>query len=275
LDESLPEDTAEGSRVKAARSQVLDDAALEGTYSKATVSWAQIEPGAFDIRFRVLDTPPFEISQRKFNVGFKAEAEIAQGKGLIGIAADASSQGNWFGLGFDQDSVAITRTSLEMQTMGPGSFYQVSIDMVELYRRFPAAPDVGILIDRLQNMKLARQPLIAARLRESMQHALAAGEQTPSAAWLRAPGLPQTVHSLLTPILIAAVENSERTRLRSSLPLQRRNAAVRKCVDYMRAHVDSTVTLMDLSQACGLQVRSLVNAFEAITGLSPISNAFG
>jgi AraC family ethanolamine operon transcriptional activator len=38
----------------------------------------------------------------------------------------------------------------------------------------------------------------------------------------------------------------------------------------MREHIDETITLLDLSRACGMRSRSLINAFEAITGLSPM-----
>jgi AraC family transcriptional regulator, ethanolamine operon transcriptional activator len=270
LDKTPLDNRLRDSRLRAEQSRLLDDAALEGTYVKATVSWAQIEPGAFDIRFRVLDTPPFEVSQRTFNVGFKAEAEISRGKALIGIAADETTQGTWFGQGFDQNSVAISQTSLEMQTTGSGSFYQVSIDIQELQRRFPTAPDVGALIESMQSMKLARYPVIAANLRDSFQQALSVGEATPNSAWLRAPGISQSVHSSLVPILAAAVGDSDRAAFETSLTTERRRAAVRTCEEYMRTHIDTTVTLLDLSQACGLQIRSLENAFQAITGMSPI-----
>jgi AraC family ethanolamine operon transcriptional activator len=38
----------------------------------------------------------------------------------------------------------------------------------------------------------------------------------------------------------------------------------------MRENLDKTLTLLDLSRYCGMRSRSLVNAFEAITGFSPM-----
>ena len=38
----------------------------------------------------------------------------------------------------------------------------------------------------------------------------------------------------------------------------------------MHEHIDGTVTLLDLSEITGLRSRSLINAFEAATGFSPM-----
>ncbi len=38
----------------------------------------------------------------------------------------------------------------------------------------------------------------------------------------------------------------------------------------MRDHLAAEVTLLELSQVSGIRVRSLINAFEAVTGFSPI-----
>ena len=40
---------------------------------------------------------------------------------------------------------------------------------------------------------------------------------------------------------------------------------------YMREHLDKTVTLEDLSETSGLRLRSLINAFQAVTGFSPMA----
>jgi AraC family ethanolamine operon transcriptional activator len=47
--------------------------------------------------------------------------------------------------------------------------------------------------------------------------------------------------------------------------------AVRTCDEYMRAHIDEPISLQNLSDACGFRPRSLINAFEAFTGVSPMS----
>lgn len=38
----------------------------------------------------------------------------------------------------------------------------------------------------------------------------------------------------------------------------------------MREHIDEAISLLDLSRACGMRSRSLINAFKAIAGLSPM-----
>jgi AraC family ethanolamine operon transcriptional activator len=38
----------------------------------------------------------------------------------------------------------------------------------------------------------------------------------------------------------------------------------------MRENLDRSLTILDLSRICGMRARSLINAFEAVTGLSPM-----
>jgi AraC family transcriptional regulator, ethanolamine operon transcriptional activator len=56
-----------------------------------------------------------------------------------------------------------------------------------------------------------------------------------------------------------------------SRSVTRRVAAVRLCEEYVLQNVDSNPTLCDLSRISGLRLRSLINAFQAVTGMSPMA----
>jgi len=79
---------------------------------------------------------------------------------------------------------------------------------------------------------------------------------------------PKRIYGTLIPLL-AATRGDDHV-VESSKCLNRRLAAVRVCEAYMREHVDATVTLLDLSEVSGMRSRSLINAFEAVTGYSPM-----
>jgi AraC family ethanolamine operon transcriptional activator len=80
------------------------------------------------------------------------------------------------------------------------------------------------------------------------------------------------VRRALLPLLADAVAGGgSGATVERSLSLNRRVAAVRVCEAYMREHLDKTVTLVDLSEVSGLRLRSLINAFQAVTGFSPMA----
>ena len=59
-------------------------------------------------------------------------------------------------------------------------------------------------------------------------------------------------------------------RVRRNQPTRRiRSAAVETCVNYIDAHLHYTVTLGDLSRACGLSPSHLSRLFKKETGLPP------
>jgi AraC family transcriptional regulator, ethanolamine operon transcriptional activator len=71
--------------------------------------------------------------------------------------------------------------------------------------------------------------------------------------------------------LLAAATANPRTRwIEAPRSVARRLTAVRACENYMREHVAMTITLLDLSGVARMPTRSLINAFEAITGFSPM-----
>src|SRR5579871_701461 len=132
----------------------LERAALEGTFVPTSISWAQLEPGAFDVGYGLLNASPVELSYRKFNLAFKAEADIAPDKMLIGLVADPRTKARWFGAPVDAAMIAATRSGIDVRSDGGGSFYQATLDRAELERRFSTAPDAIALLENLDGATL-------------------------------------------------------------------------------------------------------------------------
>jgi AraC-like DNA-binding protein len=251
------------------RSHLLERSALEGTYALNSVTWAQLEPGRFEVRYAVIDALPLQISARSVNVGFKVEAEIAPQKFVLGLTADLRTRARWFGTDLRDAHVVATRNLVALSTAGPSAFYQIAVDEAALARQSPTAPDALALMENIRGAKLVRDPIHAKRLRAACRRLFAAGK---NAAGANPPDrLPlRSIYGTLVPLLAAAIESIDVHTVESSKCLTRRLSAVRACEVYMRGHVDETVTLLDLSQISGMRSRSLINAFEAVTGFSPM-----
>jgi AraC family transcriptional regulator, ethanolamine operon transcriptional activator len=249
-------------------SHLLERSAIEGTYAPGSLKWAQLEPGAFEVRYKVLEAAPVEVSMRSINVGFSSEAQIAPHKLAIGLIADKTTNARWFGIGVDERDIAVSADTMEMSTEGPSSFYDISLDARAIARDFSGAPDAIELIAGVRSPALARDPIQAARLRTWIRWLFfRSGE---SVGTLRKGFSLESVYGTLIPLLASAVEQVDAHRVEPSKCLTRRLAAVRACETYMRDHVDATVTLLHLSQVSGMRSRSLINAFEAVTGFSPM-----
>jgi AraC-like DNA-binding protein len=252
--------------MKLERSHLLDRAA-EGSYAPDTLSWAQLEPGNFEVRYGFVDAGPMRLALRKMNVGFKGEAQIARHRSVMGVVADTRTKARWFGSRMDAGSVFSSGTSAELSTLGAGSFFTVTVNEPTLARDFPSTPDVLALLDIARPPRLFQEPLHAVRLRLAMHRIFALSASVRH----RSRELPsQRICGTLIPLLAAMADRSGDRVVESSKCLNRRLAAVRVCETYMREHVDATLTLLDLSQVSGMRSRSLINAFEAVTGYSPM-----
>jgi AraC family transcriptional regulator, ethanolamine operon transcriptional activator len=239
-------------------SHLVESTALAAFEAK-TVHWAQLEPGTFVVRYGVVDAAPVEVSLRTFNLGLKVEADLTPQRSVVGIMAGSCIGARWFGAEIDQSSIAATHSFVNLSTDGPASFYQMSVDEAMLQRLFPDAPDALALLDNVQTVKLAQHPTYAKRLRICMDR-------------LFSEGLPpaKTIYGTLIPLLANTMEGFDEHVIEPSKCHTRRLAAVRSCEAYMREHIGESVTLLDLSQMSGMRSRSLSNAFEAVTGFSPM-----
>jgi len=239
-----------------------------GAYVPGSFSCAQLEAGVFDPHHDDLSATPLHVSRQSFNLGFKVEARVAPGKMLFGLL-DSRAQARWFGSPVGQYAIAATRDAIDLSTKGSASFYSVVIDGSALHRDGMVSPDVITLLENLPDVGLANAPLHVTPLRESIRRLFSLVRHRHGALLPR--GLPlAVVGGTLVPLLADTVGGFRSNAVEPSRSLTRRVRAVRTCEGYMREHVDATVTLLDLSTACGVRSRSLINAFQAVTGFTPM-----
>jgi AraC-like DNA-binding protein len=247
------------------RSHLLEGSA-RGTHVLSGVDWAQLEKGTFEVRHGILRAEPLTLTLRRMNLGFKSAASVTPNTAMIGLLADSRTRCRWFGQAADSSSIAASRTSIDLTTRGASAFYAISVDEGALCRMFPDAPDASDLVETTRKVKLSRDALYAARLRSQMRTlfdmARLLGRDRP----LPSRGICGT----LVPLLAAATKRFDAHSIEPSLCLNRRITAVRRCESYMRNHVDEALTLLDLSRVAGVRSRTLINAFLAITGFSPM-----
>jgi AraC family ethanolamine operon transcriptional activator len=238
---------------------VLERAAIEGSYVSSSLSWAQLQRGTFDIAYNVLEEPALRVACRMYNMAFQAEAKIEADRTVVAVLADPRTRARWFGTDFGSDVIATARDAIDVRTDGPSAFFSVTTDEGSLQRHFPRSPDAEVLSRDLVRISMIRDRTRAAHIRGVIRRLFSQ---------------PSVAQRMASSTLIALLADSlgdyggpavERTKC-----LNRRFAAVRACEAYMRDHVDATVTLLDLSTICGMRARSLINAFEAVTGLSPM-----
>ncbi len=241
-----------------------DDA---GTLLAGSLSWSQLEPGHFEARREVADLGAVRVVRRAFNLGLRAQGELQPGKVLVGIAADSETKARWFGSEADSDDIAATGRSIDLCTSGPGTFYSATIDVHELEHYSRDLRETVASIAEGCNACLVRDPALAARLRLHLRMMLSAYKQMAETApvALRT-SLERTFLSFLGLLLEHAQGETVRSR-----SLTRRVAAVRLCEAYVKEHIESNPTLLDLSVISGLRLRSLINAFQAVIGLSPMA----
>jgi AraC family transcriptional regulator, ethanolamine operon transcriptional activator len=239
---------------------LLDHSALEASYVPASVSWAQLEPGAFDVGYRVVDVPALRVATRRYNMALQVQAAVQSEKCVI-IVVDEGSHARWYGTPFDSRGVAYTRSGLDIRTDGPNAFFSITLDERALRLEFANAPDAVDLVDGKLRGGVAQRDIMAARLRASVARVFEGR-----------PFLSRMLSGTLIPLLATVFDDLTDRAVERPKSLNRRFAAVRKCETYMREHVDSTISLLDLSAVSGMRSRSLINAFEAVTGLSPMDH---
>jgi AraC family ethanolamine operon transcriptional activator len=244
------------------------ETAFENAYAVDSIAWAQLEPGGFHVRYGVLDMPMINVSRREISVSTTFAADVAPDRALIGLVADCRTQARFFGIGVDENSIAASRSTVELTSVGPSSFYTLVVDESELQRQFPSTPDAMMLLEVFKDVKLSQDPVSANRLREWLDELFLPR--------MKANGIPprpsnKSIVGTVIPLMSSAIRGLDSHVVEAPKSLTRRIAAVRECVTFMTEHVDSTVTLLDLSQLTGLQTRSLINAFEAVVGMSPMT----
>lgn len=235
----------------------IDQSALVSLVN-STISWAQLERGNLDVAFQVIATPPFVISFRSVNLACLVTAKLEQVKTALVMVESHRSAARWWGREMTGEHVALSRRELDLRTTGPSTVFGIAIDENHLQSNYSDSLDAADLFGTLKRDSVSHNPIIAARLRGAVRFICSQGAQHPAISGALIPLLAQTLKSVDR----YSVEPTEHSKLRF--------AAVRACEAYMREHLDERLTLLDLSRYCGMRSRSLMNAFEAITGFSPM-----
>lgn len=248
---------------------LFERTALGDTYALDTLKWAQLGAGRLEFSYGVITADPIELSLRAYSTGFALEADLTHGRLVIAILADSRAKARWFGAEVDSGYVYGTRSHVDFSVARRGATYRIRIDEDALHRLFPEAPDVHALSENAGSVILTRNPMVAARLRSALHRVFST---TISSGTTVSPnGAPaKIIYGTIVPLLSSALESFDEHGVEASKCLTRRLSAVRKCEEYMRDNADATLTLLDLSQVSGMRSRSLINAFEAVTGFSPM-----
>jgi AraC-like DNA-binding protein len=223
----------------------------------STIRWQQLQPGNFDVAFKVLAAPPIVISSRTMNLAFHGTAQVVPGRHSV-VTIDSATEARWRGSAFGPSHIA-SGDEVDVRTTGASTLLAIAVDEPDLQKNFCDSLDASDVVDRLAGNRIAGNLVTANRLRTAVRQICAAESS-----------MPPTVAGTILALLADTVAEIDDYSIVRSHCLNRRYAAVRKCAAYMREHIDETITLIDLSTACGMRSRSLINAFEAIVGLSPM-----
>jgi AraC-like DNA-binding protein len=230
-------------------------------------SWSQLEPGQLHADQEVADLGAVQVVRLSFSLGLRAEGELPSGKRLIGTLGDSRMTARWFGVEGNGEHVATSRRAVDLCTHEASTFYYATIDERPLDNLSSGVCDAIASIDASSNGSLTHDRALARRLRVGMKTILEAYKRTAQGAPV---SLRTKVDRLFTPLLALSLERGD-TATAVPRSLTRRIAAVRACEAYVREHVESNPTLSDLTIVSGLRLRSLINAFQAVTGLSPMA----
>jgi AraC family ethanolamine operon transcriptional activator len=151
-----------------------------------------------------------------------------------------------------EDDVAVGRGAIDVCATGPGELLSVHLDA-------NTVRDLGVGA-ATDNAYLLRNPAGTPRLRSFLSRLFEIGE-------LRPVGERRDIENAL----LALVREVALGRRIVPGALMQRFQAVRACDAYMHEHIDEPISLQNLSDACGFRPRSLINAFEAFTGVSPMA----
>jgi AraC family transcriptional regulator, ethanolamine operon transcriptional activator len=223
----------------------------------SSMTWEQLQPGKLEVAFRVFQVGPLTLSTRDVNLAFHGFAQVASHRSGV-MAVESKTEAHWRGSPFDTTTLALGN-EVDIRTTGAITLFGIAVDQPELRMTCPDSLDASNLVEKLTRSKVTNTPAAAAAFRAAIRM-VSAHEGGP----------PPGASGTLVPLLATLLDEIDQHAVDRSHCLNRRYAAVRSCERYMREHIDETVTLLNLSLACGMRSRSLINAFEAIMGYSPM-----
>ncbi|HKE37080.1 MAG TPA: helix-turn-helix domain-containing protein, partial [Candidatus Baltobacteraceae bacterium] len=204
----------------------------------------QLEPGDLRIERTTIPFPELTLRRTRANLGIRAAGDMLGKSTVVALVGD-DTDARWSGAAFDRGSVASSRSRVDLLTRGPATLYTIAVGSDALPREF-----------------VSFDPQRANRLRRFLEGLAGAAERDGcETATRRSAG--RTIVNFLS--LLGDGESGRR------LPEPRRVAAVRRCEEYVFDHIDENPTLAQLANVSGLGMRSLINAFRAVTGYSPMA----
>lgn len=224
-----------------------------------SISWAQLERGRLEIGFRVAQVGPLVISSRTSNLAFQIQAALQPGRTVVSIIESLRPGARWFGQEVDARTVALRRDELDVRTTSGATVLGIAVDRNELQAQFPDSLDAAELFATLNDNRVSQDAVAATRLGNAVR-SVCFGSAPPA----------RSISGTLIPLLATTFSTYDAYAVERTAATNRRFAAVRACEAYMRAHLDSSLTILDLSRVARMRSRTLINAFEAITGFAPM-----
>lgn len=223
-----------------------------------SITWAQLERGAMDVSYAVVESPPLVVSLRTANLAFQVEGALQPGRTSVAVVDSARPGARWAGRELGLAGVASAR-ELDLRTTGASTIMAIAVDENALHAQLADCPDAAELLGGLKRSGVLSNPLAANRLRSAVR-SVCSGKPPPA----------RSIIGTLVPLLSAVLAETDFHSVERNDAAHRRFTAVRVCERYMRENLDRSVTILDLSRACSMPSRTLINAFEAITGFSPM-----
>jgi AraC-like DNA-binding protein len=213
---------------------------------------------------RLLERGPIRVAHRLYAGACRGEVSVPLGNVLLGISGSGGAKICWNGLEVRPNDLVMTQGYVATYAAAPARFFTLTLDLPELRRRYPQASGMLARLEQASgHPTLWRGTTHVRRLRSFLRELLSM-----HVAARGSTGTP--LECRLFP-LVEAIVGGKAEALTPSHALSRRIKAVLECQAYMFSRRGEAVTLQDLSNISGLRPRSLINAFAAVTSMSPMA----
>lgn len=221
-------------------------------------AFLQLEPGIFKRVKRVIELSGVRIARHHFNLGFNLQGQVEPGTVLVGILAEPCDA-RWAGNPIGEASVAVSGGPVELSSAEGGTFFEIAVDVQGILRSSPAAVERVHALVTSRDRYVVRETVVAACLRAVL------GDLFRDENAVVHPSVERHIHALAARALTGEIEPE------ATPNFARRVQAVRTCEAFIRENMGTDISLVQLSDVSKLRLRSLINAFQAVTGFSPMA----